>query len=105
MLGRYGASEVEAEEAMYGNPYYARNQAVSNSIMMEEGEVRQSVNLAASRHSRVRSSTNYDYKVGLQPPMLNHNASRESASNRGEKQDYSMMLDENNSTMDQHNQN
>lgn len=65
MLGRYGASEVEAEEAMYGNPYYIRNhQAVSNSMMLEEGEVRQSVNLAASRHSRVRSSTNYDYKLG-----------------------------------------
>ena len=48
-----------------------------------------------TRHTRVRSSTNYDYKVGGGPIAGggHHNHSRESDSNRGEKQDYSMMID------------
>ena len=105
MLGRYGPSEVEAEEAMYGNPYYnnLRNNQVSNSMMIDntilshqDGDVRHSMNLA--RHSRVRSSTNYDYKIGAGYAAIgggaaHHNHSRESDSNRGEKQDYSMMID------------
>ena len=106
MLGRYGPNEVEAEEAMYGNPYYANNlrsNQVSNSMMIDnttlshqDSEVRHSMgNL--TRHSRVRSSTNYDYKVGGgyggPAGAGHHNHSRESDSNRGEKQDYSMMID------------
>ena len=50
---------------MYGNPYYnMRGAGVSNSMVLDEGgEVRQSV-MSVTGHSRVRSSTNYDYKLG-----------------------------------------
>ena len=72
---------------------------MDNTILShQDGDVRQSMNLA--RHSRVRSSTNYDYKMGGYALNIggiggaaHHNHSRESDSNRGEKQDYSMLID------------
>jgi len=65
-MGRY--NERDAEEAMYGNPYYAANvrnnssMMMDNTMMSQDQSVRRSMNiipeLPIGSHKRVRSSTN-----------------------------------------------
>ena len=60
-MGRY--SERDAEEAMYGNPYYA-NVKNNSSMMIDTSVLDQNVRASMNSHKRVRSSTNYDFKMG-----------------------------------------